>query len=289
MFSPLIIIYLFLAGTGCGTFVVAVFLSWRSRSSCELARVLGDASLPVLGLSCGLVVVGAGCLLLDLGRPELALEVLENPAGSVLSIGAWSLAVFVAFVSALIACRLRVVRFSRLALRSVEALGCVSAVVVMVYSGLFLSTIWTLPFLASPLVPALFVVSSLSCGIGVVFVLPFACDVSAGALFCVLSRVDGVLLAIEALLVALLVALSFADPLSAPAAVRLVSGDMSLAFWGGLAVAGIALPFALEVCLRRPDARMAALTGALLLVGGLCLRYCLCTVPFTGVVSYLSC
>ena len=33
MFGPLIVIYLFLAGAGCGTFVAAVYLSQRARSS----------------------------------------------------------------------------------------------------------------------------------------------------------------------------------------------------------------------------------------------------------------
>lgn len=287
MFSPLIVIYLFLAGTGCGTFVAAVFLSWRARSSRALAKTFGEVALPALAASCGLVIVGAVCLLLDLGRPELALEVLENPTGSVLSAGAWSLVAFVAFAAGLVACRLRVVRLGRAAIAALKALGCASAVVVMVYSGLFLSTIWTLPFLASPLVPALFVCSSLSCGAGVLFLLPLLCDVPAGALVRALARVDGVLLAVEAVLLAALVALAVFDPLSSAAANRLVTGDVSLAFWGGPVAAGIAAPFALELRFRAPDARTAALMGALLLVGGFCLRYCLCTVPFAGVSSYL--
>lgn len=287
MFSPLIVIYLFLAGTGCGAFVAAVYLSWRARSSRALAKAFGEVALPALAASCGLVIVGAVCLLLDLGRPELALEVLENPAGSVLSAGAWSLVAFVAFAMGLIACKLRVVRLGRAAVATLKALGCASAVVVMVYSGLFLSTIWTLPFLASPLVPALFVCSSLSCGAGVLFALPLACDAPAGTLFGALARIDGVLLAAEAVLLAALVALASFDPLSSAAANRLIAGDLSFVFWCGLVAAGVAAPFALELRFRAPDARTAALAGALLLVGGFCLRYCLCTAPFADVVSYL--
>ena len=41
MFGPLIVIYLFLAGAGCGTFVAAVYLSQRARSSAALRRSLG--------------------------------------------------------------------------------------------------------------------------------------------------------------------------------------------------------------------------------------------------------
>ena len=74
MFGPLIVIYLFLAGAGCGTFVAAVYLSQRARSSAALRRSLGRVALPSLVVSCGMVAVGAACLMLDLGRPELALD-----------------------------------------------------------------------------------------------------------------------------------------------------------------------------------------------------------------------
>ena len=48
MFGPLIVIYLFLAGAGCGTFVAAVYLSQRARSSAALRRSLGRVALPSL-------------------------------------------------------------------------------------------------------------------------------------------------------------------------------------------------------------------------------------------------
>ena len=198
MFGPLIVIYLFLAGAGCGTFVAAVYLSQRARSSAALRRSLGRVALPSLVISCGMVAVGAACLMLDLGRPELALDVLANPAGSVLSVGAWALVAFMAAVAALLACNLRVLGLGRGAVLAVKALGCASALVVMVYSGLFLSTIWTLPLLASPLVPVLFTCSSLSCGAAVMLVLPLLCDADPQPLFARLSRIDGALLALEA-------------------------------------------------------------------------------------------
>ena len=183
MFGPLIVIYLFLAGAGCGTFVAAVYLSQRARSSAALRRSLGRVALPSLVVSCGMVAVGAACLMLDLGRPELALDVLANPAGSVLSVGAWALVAFMAAVAALLACNLRVLGLGHGAVLAVQALGCASALVVMVYSGLFLSTIWTLPLLASPLVPVLFTCSSLSCGAAVMLVLPLLCDADPQPLF----------------------------------------------------------------------------------------------------------
>ena len=273
MFGPLIVIYLFLAGAGCGTFVAAVYLSQRARSSAALRRSLGRVALPSLVVSCGMVAVGAACLMLDLGRPELALDVLANPAGSVLSVGAWALVAFMAAVAALLACNLRVLGLGRGA--------------VLVYSGLFLSTIWTLPLLASPLVPVLFTCSSLSCGAAVMLVLPLLCDADPQPLFARLSRIDGALLALEAVVLTAFMVAAAGDVLSSAAAQRLLTGDMAPVFWGALAAAGIAAPFALEAVLRRPDARACACIGVLVLIGGFFLRYCLCTAPFMDIASYL--
>ena len=227
MFGPLIVIYLFLAGAGCGTFVAAVYLSQRARSSAALRRSLGRVALPSLVVSCGMVAVGAACLMLDLGRPELALDVLANPAGSVLSVGAWALVAFMAAVAALLACNLRVLGLGRGAVLAVKALGCASALVVMVYSGLFLSTIWTLPLLASPLVPVLFTCSSLSCGAAVMLVLPLPCDADPQPLFARLSRIDGALLALEAVVLTAFMVAAAGDVLSSAAAQRLLTGDMA--------------------------------------------------------------
>lgn len=232
MFGPLIVIYLFLAGAGCGTFVAAVYLSQRARSSAALRRSLGRVALPSLVVSCGMVAVGAACLMLDLGRPELALDVLANP-------------------------------------------------------GLFLSTIWTLPLLASPLVPVLFTCSSLSCGAAVMLVLPLLCDADPQPLFARLFRIDGALLALEAVVLTAFMVAAAGDVLSSAAAQRLLTGDMAPAFWGALAAVGIAAPFALEAALRRPDARACACIGVLVLIGGFFLRYCLCTAPFMDIASYL--
>ena len=287
MFSPLIVIYLFLAGAGCGAFVAAVYLSWRARTVPGLAKPLGRIALPALVASCGMVAVGATCLLLDLGRPELALEVLLNPAGSVLSVGAWALVAFVVAAVLLIACNTKALRLGRGAVLAVKTAGCASAVVVMVYSGLFLSTIWTLPLLASPLVPVLFTCSSLSCGAAVMLVLPLLCDADPQPLFARLSRIDGALLALEAVVLTAFMVAAAGDVLSSAAAQRLLTGDMAPAFWGALAAVGIAAPFALEAALRRPDARACACIGVLVLIGGFFLRYCLCTAPFMDIASYL--
>ncbi len=287
MFSPLLVAYLFLAGTGCGVFVFSVFLAWRAKAVSDLVKSLGRIAFPALVASCGLVVVGSICLLLDLGRPELAMTVLLSTEGSVLTVGAWALVAFSALAVVLLVCNLGILPLPRAGVVAVEAAGCILAVVVMVYSGLFLSTIWTLPFLASPMVPILFLCSSLSCGGGVLLILPLFCDVEKNALFHEISRVDGVLLAVEAAVLTAFLVIAQGDPLSARAALRLISGDFALLFWGGLVVVGLAVPFVLEIAFRKGGARLYAGVGIFLLVGGFALRYCFCFAPFVGVSAYL--
>ena len=278
MFGPLIVIYLFLAGAGCGTFVAAVYLSQRARSSAALRRSLGRVALPSLVVSCGMVAVGAACLMLDLGRPELALDVLANPAGSVLSVGAWALVAFMAAVAALLACNLRVLGLGRGAVLAVKALGCASALVVMVYSGLFLSTIWTLPLLGSPLVPVLFVLSSASCGIATAFLAASFVETRhpyRGPLVW-LARIDGGIVVVEAGCLAAFVLLAFAGEETAAAARALAFGELAPVFWGVLAVCGLAVPLVLERFLTHGNSRTQLLwIAALLLVGGFALRWCI--------------
>ena len=83
------------------------------------------------------------------------------------------------------------------------------------------------------------------------------------------------------------VLLAFAGEETAAAARALAFGELAPVFWGALAAAGIAAPFALEAVLRRPDARACACIGVLVLIGGFFLRYCLCTAPFMDIASYL--
>lgn len=106
-------------------------------------------------------------------------------------------------------------------------------------------------------------------------------------MFARLSRIDGALLALEAVVLTAFMVAAAGDVLSSAAAQRLLTGDMAPAFWGALAAAGIAAPFALEAALRRPDARACACIGVLVLIGGFFLRYCLCTAPFMDIASYL--
>ena len=278
MFGPLIVIYLFLAGAGCGTFVAAVYLSQRARSSAALRRSLGRVALPSLVVSCGMVAVGAACLMLDLGRARARARRVGEPGWQRAVGRGVALVAFMAAVAALLACNLRVLGLGHGAVLAVQALGCASALVVMVYSGLFLSTIWTLPLLASPLVPVLFVLSSASCGIATAFLAASFVETRhphRGPLVW-LARIDGGIVVVEAGCLAAFVLLAFAGEETAAAARALAFGELAPVFWGVLAVCGLAVPLVLERFLTHGNSRTQLLwIAALLLVGGFALRWCI--------------
>lgn len=284
MFSLLIVAYLFLAGSGCGAFLSVAVLSYRARFSASLARPLSEIVLPALVVSCVMIAIGLVCLVFDLGRPLLALSVLLYPFSSILSLGAWALLFCMLIFIVLIADNMGVVSLSAKAAAVVEAAGCVVSVVVMVYSGLFLSTIWTIPFLASPFVVILFVLSSLSCGGGVILLLPLMCDVPVQPIFDGIVSFDRVILVLEVIALGVYIALSLNNPRCVFAAKRLVSGDLSALFWVVLVGCGLVVPGALEICASHVDEKLSAVTGIALLVGGAALRYCLCFAPFNSVL-----
>ena len=97
-----------------------------------------------------------------------------------------------------------------------------------------------------------------------------------------LSRLDAQLIVAELLvLFFMLFILSTSGKLAAASTAFLVSGDYKVAFWLGLVVVGLLVPFALEAwsLARRKGLNLArlsdvgVLTGLALLAGGLILRY----------------
>lgn len=291
MFGTLTTAYLFLGGAGAGTLALVslVDLVWMKQPFGVTARVSLDEALPAerlmaFTLLAGFVAVVAGvlCLVFDLGRVDRVDVLLANPAPTFLSVGAYVLV-------ALLACGafLAAVRFAylpavpRTVIAVVEGVAVVAGCAAMLYTGLLLQSLGGVAFWQTPLIPVLFVLSSLSCGIAAVlasarFVGPL--DLPAEHLVRTLVRVDLALIVAEALCAAALVGLSLASshPAAAASAESLVTGAQSTLWWIGFVACGLAVPLALEVFATRlplPSARtMLALAAVFVLVGGFCLR-----------------
>ena len=287
MLSDLVVCYLFLGGTGAGLCLVLSVLGLLVPRSClstppgvHLHPSAAYRKLLGSGLVAAFVLLALGivCLVADLGNAERMILLLVHPTASYLAVGSWALAACLALAAALGLAWLGVGVWNVALVRVVHVVAGLASLVVMVYTGLLLQSLGAVPLWATPWLPALFAASSLSCGIACAFL---------GAVFVETRRpitrplarlalVDGVLLVLEALVMAGYLAWAFAGEGTALAAQALVAGDLRWAFWGGAVLCGLAVPFALERCLTHGNSRTQLLwIAAALLAGGFALRFCL--------------
>lgn len=93
MLGTLVVLYLFLGGCGAGVmFVTAAwslaFHRTRTRTQ-EQTAAFGDLKARCYGIGFVMLCLAALCLLLDLGRPELAFLLFTRPTLSILSFGSF--------------------------------------------------------------------------------------------------------------------------------------------------------------------------------------------------------
>lgn len=281
MVSSYIAWYLFLAGAGGGAFLIGSFvdLTLRFRDSSWLRRV---SAVTDAGLLAGpvLVALSAVFLTLDLGVPDQAFRLFLAPTGSLISVGAWSLALFCLAAFGAFALGFAdggpAVQVVETAL---SIAGALLALFVVVYAGVFLSLYPAVPFLHTPLVPLLFVASALATGMAALIVIGFFRAVRDGVAEGLDSmlKLDMALVAVEALVIVAFVVLSLVgDQTAAQSASELLSGRSSMLFWLGVVMAGLVVPLSVDaVCLRFPRSTLLAVGAASTLVGGACLRFAL--------------
>lgn len=302
MLGELAVLYLFLggAGAGCVAACALVDLLWlREPFGATAAYGPEPAVEPArravaLGFALGLGALAAGtaCLGFDLGRIDRVLALFLSPQPTVMSVGAFALTALVVVSAPLAAARfLYLPALGRRPVVVLEVLAVALGLVVMVYTGLLLQSLQGLGLWRSPWLPALFALSSASCGIALLL----ACcawvgeDAALGRLIRALVRVDGALIVGEALAAALFVAgaATSAHPGASLAAGALLTGPQAPAWWLGFGLCGLALPLAAEVAAltiaRRGGASrrgivvaptmLPVLAAVLVLAGGLCLRW----------------
>ena len=177
------------------------------------------------------------------------------------------------------------------------------AAVVMAYTGLLLQSMRAVALWHSPWLPALFVLSSLSCGFALV-VGAAQFSEAAGAFASVLSRsalADAGVIVAEALAaVALLATVAHAaqaggangTTVAAAESVRqLACGVQAPLFWGGFVTLGLAIPLCIEVAgamlHRLPSVAILGLAASVL-VGGSALRWSVANAGMHPVLSVLS-
>lgn len=284
MFSELIIAYLFLGGAGGGCCLVTAALTWLAQPA-ALGQVLagrlrGAAARPwqrffgALHLaSLGALIVGAVCLMADLGRPDRLLLVLLHPVPTYVGFGAWAVILCIGLTAVNCSVWLGLLPATRRKLLVLSSLMAVAAAAVVLYTGLMLSDIPAIPLWNTPWLVALFVLSALSCGVALALCAAFVSGSVPVFLSTLmrLARVDAAFIAIEVLVGVFCLAAVWVDAGSAAEAANgtqiaartslcsLLVGSHAVLFWGGFAFVGLLLPFLQDVILVRsaPSAKGA--------------------------------
>ncbi|MBK9519439.1 MAG: polysulfide reductase NrfD [Anaeromyxobacter sp.] len=276
-------VYLFLGGMAAGVMILTTLLLARPGERSRALRWLPFAA-PAL------VTVGMVALFLDLEHKLFVWRFyLAFRWTSPMSWGAWILLVVypVSLLVALaaladdqagwLAGRLGplggLVRRARaLALPRAEGLRAANLVVGIglgLYTGVLLSTLGARALWASSVLGPLFLVSGLSTGAALLMLFPVSHDERHA-----LARWDLWAIGAEVVLLLLfLVGLASGPAASQAAAGLLLGGPYTAAFWALVVVTGLGVPALLEVLEGRKVLRATLVAPALVLVGGLALRW----------------
>lgn len=276
MFSSFIVWYLVLAGAGSGALAVAAVFEFRRGGSEGLGMGSLRSGQGGFVVAPPLIALAGVALTLDLGRPDRIWSVMLHPFHSIASFGACSLVGVLALSVATVAyLALRRDPSARIA-RALLIVDMVFALATMAYSGLLLSTLQSVPFWETLLVPALFVISSLSAGLALVVCVGFFLGSSACETYDAASWTASTALSvIEAVvLFALLTHAAASGGAAADSLNSLLFGGGALLFWAGIVGAGLLVPVACHLLSRlfpRQVLLLVSLSGVL--VGTVCLRY----------------
>jgi formate-dependent nitrite reductase membrane component NrfD len=276
----MIILYIFLAGLGGGTFLFSFVLLFISKY--EAVARIGALIGPLV------VLLASGLLLFDLGSPSRAYRLFTTPktlTSSWMSRGAWILTAFIilGLAYALPAFNL----FSWLPWTQTSGWGHgigiaagLLSLIVPIYPGLLLGVIKSIPLWNTSALPPIFFFSGLDTGIAVIVLvslfLPAAIDVAG---FHLLGTIDIVLIIL--LMVALFAYIEIVRQAgtTAAASVRLLKTPL---FIGGVVIAGMILPLVLLIIsVSIPDITsiriLDGIAGVLILTGALLLRFSVVT------------
>ena len=276
----MIILYIFLAGLGGGTFLFSFVLLFINKY--EAVARIGALIGPLV------VLLASGLLLFDLGSPSRAYRLFTTPKtlmSSWMSRGAWILTAFIilGLAYALPAFNL----FNWLPWTQTSGWGHgigiaagLLSLIVPIYPGLLLGVIKSIPLWNTSALPPIFFFSGLDTGIAVLVLLslflPAAIDVAG---FHLLGTIDIVLIIL--LMVALFAYIEIVRQAgtTAAASVRLLKTPL---FIGGVVIAGMILPLVLLIIsVSIPDIQsiriLDGIAGVLILTGALLLRFSVVT------------
>ncbi len=292
----LVAIYLFLGGMGAGSFLMSATVELTGM---RYRQKYCPTALAGAGISGPLILIGTVLLIFDLGaglrEPWRILYMFTN-FSSVMTWGIWVLSLFlpISFLYGLLelmhvqpeilAWARKRVRFLpetlpyRRIKRVVCSVGSVLAVGVAIYTGILLSVIKAVPLWSTPILPALFLVSAVSTGMGLVF------DLSATLTVPEIHRryhhmplIHMIFIGLEIALLSLLLIQALSQGGAAAESAKLILlGNRSVVFWVLVVGLGLVYPFMVHVYAfaRKTHGYVSGiLSGAGIVVAGLFVRY----------------
>jgi formate-dependent nitrite reductase membrane component NrfD len=279
VFSLYIVWYLFLSGAGSGAYALAVFFGLGSRDA-QHGHISEYREITRGGFYLGpiLVVLGTVFLIFDLGSPAKAYTLFLSTKFTYLTFGSWAVLLFCLLSAGLALIQsTTIIRLPRPAFRAFEILSLLLALCIMVYTGAFFSSMPSVPFLNTPLIIILFVISSLSAGAAVITLYGFFNQqrkaMRSGLK--IVPRIDLVLILLEiAVLVTLLLLKHFEGDVAGKSVDALLLGNGRYAFWIGVVLVGIIVPLIAGLLIQKSLHMVnQAVSSSALLIGSFALRY----------------
>ncbi|OGP67242.1 MAG: hypothetical protein A2170_03135 [Deltaproteobacteria bacterium RBG_13_53_10] len=257
--------YLFLAGVGSGSTLVAMAYAFLLDS---YSAVTGT------GLIIGpfLVILGSLFLFLDLGRPLLCYLAPCRPGHSWISRGFLILSAFIilSFIhTALWVWPWQVMEEGSSVWWAFGAVNGILALLTAIYTALLLGTS-PIPLWNTPILPILFLVSSVSTGIAAIVLVTvhvLGMNVPSEEVSFLLQA-DGVFIVMEMLLIVVYLYGMKLVTAAKSSVMNVVSGKLAGAFWIGLVGIGLVIPLIMEW-----TGDWALLPAVCTLIGGYLLRH----------------
>ena len=244
----LIVVYLFLAGSGSGAFLAAVY--------CDLLAPDWSKSLARAGslIAGPLVTIGTVCLVLDLeaGLWEPWRQIYL--VGNLSSMIAWGVIILSGFipVAFLYAAALNEItfvgKFAGKYVRVLEYVGGFLAVATATYTGVLIAVVNGVPFWNTPMMPVLFLASAISTGLAAAMIVAAIIDIRTIKTLSNFALGHVIFLAVEGLVLMLFVFMSLTRSTEAAiSANMLLTGALSPYFWVLVVILGILIPFILSI------------------------------------------
>jgi formate-dependent nitrite reductase membrane component NrfD len=294
-----VILYLFLAGLGAGAVTTSSSILLRGGGG-----FVGHFTLARYGALIGPipVIIGAGFIVLELGRPFRALNLFKVINLSPMSIGSWLVLLFIgtslfyalAFLPSFMP-QLKRLSNRLAAVRSALAwINVPLGIGVAVYTGILLGAMPSRPLWNSPILALLFLVSALSTGVATIILARTIFhrkdpDPTVERQFhesaYLLTATDVMLIGFELMVIFLFVMFAHLTVGNVKYAMSIIlpGGDMALMFWVWVVLIGLLLPALAELFYVVPKLlyhrdyvapkSIEITVSVAVLIGGFMLRY----------------